>query len=140
MARGPSLRRRRALAVAVLATASMTLLAAVLASCAVAASLATAAAPRAGGSGRGHGARRWWVQHKSSCWWNGDAQDLDDADFRAHFRMEWTAFYALADELRPDVQRQNTRFRDALDYEAVVAMALYRLATGVAGLAPAVCC
>jgi hypothetical protein len=22
--------------------------------------------------------------------------------------MEWTAFYALADELRPDVQRQNT--------------------------------
>ena len=115
-----------------LATASLALLAAVVASCAAAASLATAAGPQAAGVGRGHGARRWGVKHKSSCWWNDDAQDLDDAGFRAEFRMEWSAFYALADDLRLDVQRQDTKFRAALDYEAVVAMALYRLATGVA--------
>jgi hypothetical protein len=130
MARRPSLRRRRALTVLILASASLALVAAVLASCAVAASLQAAGATKSTGVGRGHGNRRWWKRERNLSWWEGDAQDLDDNEFRSHFRMDWNAFYTLADDLRPDIERKNTRFRNAVDYEAVVAMALYRLATG----------
>jgi len=128
MARRPS-RRRRALAVVAAATVSLTVLGVVVAVCAATACSANECeAPS--GVGRGHGARRWWVRDRRQCWWDGDAQDLDDADFRSYFRMEWSSFYALADDLRPDVQGQKTRFRASVDYEAAVAMALYRLATG----------
>jgi hypothetical protein len=74
------------------------------------------------------------VRSRNTSWWDGDAQDLDDAEFRSYFRMVWSAFYALADDLKPDVQLKDTRYRKAVDYEAVVAMALYRLATGAADL------
>jgi hypothetical protein len=95
--------------------------AAVLASCAAAASLQAAGATTSTGVGRGHGSRRWWKRERNLSWWEGDAQDCDDDEFRSHFRMDWNAFYKLADDLRPDIERKNTRLRKAVDYEAVVA-------------------
>ena len=134
MPRSPSLRARRALVVALLAAVSVATLATDVAASALAVTLSAAGATTPAGVGRGHGHRRWWVRSRSTCWWEGDAQDLDDVEFRSYFRMEWSAFYGLADDLKPDLERSTTRFRTAIDYETVLAMGLYRLATGAAGV------
>ena len=44
--------------------------------------------------------------------------------------MGWETFYFVADTLRPQIQRKDTRWRQALGFQKVTAMALYRLATG----------
>ena len=74
--------------------------------------------------------RRWWVRPRAACWWDTDAQLLDDAEFRGHFRMCWDTFYAVCDLLRDRIERQDTQMHNAVHYEKVVAMALWRLATG----------
>jgi hypothetical protein len=74
--------------------------------------------------------RRWWVRERPACWWDTTAQELDDKDFRSNFRMCWDTFYFVADTLRPQIQRQDTHWRQALGFQKVTAMALYRLATG----------
>ena len=71
-----------------------------------------------------------WVRERPAAWWDTTAQDFDDAEFRENFRMCWDTFYFVADTLRPQIQRQDTKWRQALGFEKVTAMALYRLATG----------
>ena len=78
---------------------------------------------------RGEG-RRWWTKPRAACRWDTDAQVMDDAEFRSHFRMCWDTFYAVCDLLRDRIERQDTRLRNAIHFEKVVAMALWRLATG----------
>ena len=73
---------------------------------------------------------RLWVRERPAAWWDTTAQDFDDAEFRENFRMCWDTFYFVADTLRPQIQRQDTKWRQALGFEKVTAMALYRLATG----------
>jgi hypothetical protein len=131
MPRDPARRRKLAAAIVVAAAASLTLLLSIMVVCG-ATTLAVQAGRRVtvSGVGRGRGFRRCWARDRHLCWWDGEAQDLSDAEFRTFFRMTWDPFYHLADLLRPDVERQTTKFRDAIDYEKVVAMALYRLGTG----------
>ena len=78
----------------------------------------------------GSGGRRWWVQPRAACWWDTDAQLMDDTEFRSHFRMCWSTFYAVCDLVRDAVERKDTQLRDAIHFEKVTAMALWRLATG----------
>jgi hypothetical protein len=78
----------------------------------------------------GRASRRWWVAPRAACWWDTDAQNLDDADFRTHFRMCWATFYFVCDVVRDAVERQDTQLRDAIHFEKATAMALWRLATG----------
>ena len=74
--------------------------------------------------------RRWWVRPRAASWWDTDAQEMDDAEFRSHFRMCWETFYAVCDVVRDAVERQDTQLRSAIHFEKVTAMALWRLATG----------
>jgi hypothetical protein len=82
-----------------------------------------------GGEQRRRG-RRVWVRERPAAWWDTTAQEFDDAEFRSNFRMCWETFYFVADMLRPQIQRQDTRWREALGFQKVTAIALYRLATG----------
>jgi|688.fasta_scaffold229182_3 hypothetical protein len=79
---------------------------------------------------QGRRKRRWWARERSACWWDTEAQDFDDKEFRSNFRMCWETFYFVADTIRPQIQRQDTTWRPALGFQRVTAMALYRLATG----------
>lgn len=79
---------------------------------------------------QGRRKRRWWARERSACWWDTEAQDFDDKEFRSNFRMCWETFYFIADTIRPQIQRQDTTWRPALGFQRVTAMALYRLATG----------
>jgi hypothetical protein len=70
------------------------------------------------------------VRERAACWWDTDAKQLSDEEFRSNFCMCWKTFYYVCDLVEARVQCKDTQFRDALDIERVVAMALWRLATG----------
>ena len=54
---------------------------------------------------------------------------FSDEQWRANFRMSHTTFRYLCNELRPEIIKQETRFRYAVSVEKRVAITLWRLAT-----------
>ena len=54
---------------------------------------------------------------------------FDDEQWRANFRMSQRTFVHLCNEIRPEIVRQDTRFRHAISVEKRVAITLWRLAT-----------
>ena len=113
-----------------IATAVGAVVTTLLAAVVLAAQRAHAATHSTAGSEQRTRGRRLWVRERPPAWWDTTAQDFDDAEFRSHFRMCWETFYFVADTLRPQIQRKDTRWREALGFQKVTAIALYRLATG----------
>ena len=62
-------------------------------------------------------------------WWNRVVErHFTNEQWKDNFRMEKTIFY-LCEQLRPRLQRRDTKFRKALPVSVRVAIALWRLAT-----------
>jgi hypothetical protein len=81
--------------------------------------------------------RDWWVFPKSHTEWEviqnkiwRTSPALLDSKWKQYYRMPYTTYLELVEELRPWMERQNTRFRAAIPIKKAVAMVLYRLAKG----------
>ena len=61
-------------------------------------------------------------------------RDMDSL-WKIHFRVTRPTFNTLCDLVRRDLQKQHTRMQSPASVEARVAVALWRLATGVASIA-----
>ena len=74
--------------------------------------------------------RNVWVKERSGyCWDRIVLTSFSDEQWRANFRMSHAMFYYLCNELRPEIIKQDTRFRRAVSVEKRVAITLWRLAT-----------
>lgn len=78
----------------------------------------------------GHAERAAWAYAKAPSWWDTTVPNLSDADFRSNFRVCPDTFEYIVGEVAGAVQAADTRWRKALPAQKVVAIALYRLATG----------
>eukprot|EP00057_Strongylocentrotus_purpuratus_P005496 XP_003731101.1 PREDICTED: putative nuclease HARBI1 [Strongylocentrotus purpuratus] len=73
-----------------------------------------------------------WSLPKSDFWWKTIVIDtFEQEDWLSHFRMSWQTFNFLCGQLRPIIQKMDTKFRVAIRVEHRVAITLWRLATNV---------
>ena len=73
---------------------------------------------------------RFWIRPgRTNAWWNNVISDRVIAEeWRENFRMSKTSFTKLCDELRPYLNKTDTRMRECLSVELQVAATLYYLA------------
>jgi hypothetical protein len=83
--------------------------------------------------------RDWWVFPKSHTEWEviqgkiwRVCPSLFDSKWVEYYRMPYGTYLNLVEELRPYMEQENTRFREAIPVMKSVAMVLYRLAKGYA--------
>ena len=75
--------------------------------------------------------RRAWAWPRPQNWFRVLLANRDmDTLWKIHFRVTRPTFNALCDLLRGDLQKQHTRMRSPVSVEEIVAVALWRLATG----------
>jgi hypothetical protein len=82
--------------------------------------------------------RDWWVFPKQHTQWLVIQRQiwtlspaLLDAEWRAHYRMSYETYLSLVEDLRPYIEHEDSRWREAIPVDKAVAMVLYRLAFGV---------
>ncbi len=74
--------------------------------------------------------RTIWSKPRSQNWWDLIVEKtFDDNEWVNNFRLSKSTFNFLCDELRPYLQKENTRFRQAISVRKRIAVALWRLAT-----------
>ncbi|XP_071962759.1 uncharacterized protein [Antedon mediterranea] len=72
-----------------------------------------------------------WSRNRSTQWWDIDClMQYDDQQWYANFRMTRGPFHLLCNQLHPHIVRMDTRMRRPVSVIKLVAMTLYRLATG----------
>ena len=75
-------------------------------------------------------ARSVWMHSRSSHWWEDVVLgNFGECDWIENFRMSRETFHYLCNQLRPLIQKQNTRMRRSLSTERRVAITLWVLAT-----------
>lgn len=74
--------------------------------------------------------RAQWAADRAPSWWETMAPGLSDKEFRSHFRACWATFHYIVDAVGDAVEAKTTGWRAAIPRDKVVAIALYRLATG----------
>ena len=73
---------------------------------------------------------KYTLHHRSVFWWEHIVlRTFTDQDWVENFRLSWKSFYCLCEQLKPLIQRQNTRLRQAVCVEHRVAITLWCLAT-----------
>lgn len=73
-----------------------------------------------------------WCYYRSAEWWRGVLAGLyGDGWWVENMRMTRETFQLVCSELRPYIERQNTRFRQPISVEARVAVTVWKLATNV---------
>ena len=76
-------------------------------------------------------ARMIWAKERSSTWWEQVVNlTFTDQDWLENFRVSHSTFLYLCDELRAEVEKQNTIMRRAVSTEKRIAITLWFLATG----------
>lgn len=70
------------------------------------------------------------VFNQSSEWWDVNVPGFTHEQWLQNFRMSEQTFIYLCDKLRPALERQNTSFSQCVPLKKMVAIALWRLATG----------
>ena len=76
--------------------------------------------------------RRVWSFFKpNNSYWERAHPHWNDRMWIEHLRMRKETFNFICNELRNGIRKKNTRFRRPISVEARVAMALWRLATGI---------
>ena len=74
--------------------------------------------------------RSLWMQSRSSQWWEDVVLcNFGQHDWMENFRMSRDTFQYLCNQLRPLIQKQNTRMRRCVSTERRVAITLWVLAT-----------
>ena len=73
--------------------------------------------------------RSVWMHTRSTRWWEDVLGHFVPHDWMENFRMSRETFQYLCDQLRPLVQKQNTRMRRPVSTEHRVAITLWVLAT-----------
>jgi hypothetical protein len=74
----------------------------------------------------------WWVKPRSLAWFSQFLlHEYDDARWVQCFRMSKSVVFRLASLLRPQCERQNTKYRKAIPVPVRVACALFKLTQGV---------
>ena len=74
--------------------------------------------------------RSLWIHSRSSQWWEDVVLgNFGPHDWMENFRMSRETFQYLCDQLRPLIQKQNTRMRRSVSTERRVAITLWVLAT-----------
>lgn len=74
--------------------------------------------------------RSVWMHKRSSHWWaNVVLNNFRPHDWMENFRMSKSTFMYVCDQLRPLIQKQNTRMRKPVSTECRVAITLWILAT-----------
>ena len=74
--------------------------------------------------------RSVWCKERSTDWWSEVVSGLyGESWWQENLRMTHDTFIILCNELRPHIQRQDTRFRKSISVEARVAMTIWRLVT-----------
>ena len=69
-----------------------------------------------------------WCKYRSTEWWRDVMNGLYGDDWwKENLRMSESTFKLLCDELRPHIERQTTKFREAVSVEARVAVTIWRL-------------
>lgn len=83
------------------------------------------------------GGRDWWVFPKQQTEWDTIQMQvwksdpaLLDAKWLENYRMSYMTFEELVEQLRPYIEHQNTKWREAVPVDKAVAMVLFRLAHG----------
>ena len=72
--------------------------------------------------------RKVWCEVRSESWWEGIAKrQFSDDDWVKNFRMSRDAFEDLCREVGPFLQKQDTRFRNAISIDNRVSVSLWRL-------------
>ncbi|XP_044278626.1 protein ANTAGONIST OF LIKE HETEROCHROMATIN PROTEIN 1-like [Varanus komodoensis] len=73
--------------------------------------------------------RNWTLPRTEAVWASMlELDNWDDARFRGSFRMSRETFDAIAEEISPIIQRQNTVMRRAIPVKKRLALTLYKLA------------
>jgi hypothetical protein len=73
----------------------------------------------------------WWVKPRNLAWFSQFLLfEYDDARWIQCFRMSKTAVFRLAALLRPQCEKQNTKYRKAIPIAVRVACALFKLTQG----------
>ena len=74
--------------------------------------------------------RSLWMYSRSTHWWEDVVlSNFGHHDWMENFRMSRDTFQYLCDQLRPQIQRKNTRMRRSVSTERRVAITLWVLAT-----------
>ena len=74
--------------------------------------------------------RTVWARQRSRHWWNIIVGTVFiDKDWLENFRMKRCTFMFICDQLRPSIQKNNTRMRPAIPVEMRVGITLWKLAT-----------
>jgi hypothetical protein len=74
---------------------------------------------------------RYWVKPRSTTWFSGFLMSLyDDSRWIEQFEMEKEAVADLCSRLCPHIQKQDTKYRQAIPVEVKVCCCLYKLAQG----------
>ena len=77
---------------------------------------------------------RIWCKPRSTEWWTGVITGLyGDEWWRENLRMTRDTFEILCNELRPHIERQDTRYRKSISVEVHVrvAITIWRLGTNI---------
>ena len=82
-----------------------------------------------------HLPREWWIfsrsLHRWSAMYNNAynmSKGVRDRLWICDFRMKYATFLELVEVLRPYIQHQHTRYREALPVTKAIAMVLHKLA------------
>jgi hypothetical protein len=85
------------------------------------------------------GGRNWWVFPKQQTEWDviqgavwKMSPALLDEKWMENYRMSYSTYEELVEELTPYIKQQDSRWRKAINAHKAVAMVLFRLATGYA--------
>ena len=74
--------------------------------------------------------RTTWIYHRSSHWWEEVVLgSFTEHDWMENFRMTRETFIYLCDQLKPEIEKQNTRMRRCVSTQRRVAITLWVLAT-----------
>ncbi|XP_054591109.2 uncharacterized protein [Nothobranchius furzeri] len=74
--------------------------------------------------------RAIWSLNRCSDWWDNYVPRYTDAQWLQHFRMSEETFMFLCNKLRPALQQKYTFFRECVPLRKIVAIALWKFATG----------
>lgn len=75
--------------------------------------------------------RRWWALERRNTWFEEFVEWLPDDLFRRQLRVGKDLFEFMCQCAERSMQKQDTRFREAVPVKRQVAMALKRLGTGM---------
>ncbi len=72
-----------------------------------------------------------WVKPRTTAVWDEMVRNLNNDEWKEHFRVKRDTFQLICELLRPKLAKRNTRFRQSISVDKGVAIALWRMATNV---------